>query len=113
MLRLVPINLLSNAVKYTASRAEAEIEIGMIDEAPGERLPVVVLTSSREESDLVGATTSASTPRSYDLGVNAYVVKPVNFPTSCSPSRQSGHSGHSGRCSMNCRLAEARSTLQR
>ena len=32
--------------------------------------PVVVLTSSREESDLV---------RSYDLGVNAYVVKPVDF----------------------------------
>ena len=35
------------------------------------RMPVVVLTSSREESDLA---------RSYDLGVNAYVVKPMNFP---------------------------------
>jgi CheY-like chemotaxis protein len=33
-------------------------------------LPVVMLTSSREEQDLV---------RSYDLGVNAYVVKPVDF----------------------------------
>jgi CheY-like chemotaxis protein len=33
-------------------------------------MPVVVLTSSREEQDLV---------RSYDLGVNAYVVKPVDF----------------------------------
>ena len=32
-------------------------------------LPVVVLTSSREESDLA---------RSWDLGVNAYVVKPVD-----------------------------------
>ena len=35
-----------------------------------QRLPVVMLTSSREEKDLV---------RSYDLGVNAYVVKPVGF----------------------------------
>jgi DNA-binding response OmpR family regulator len=33
-------------------------------------VPVVVLTSSREEQDML---------RSYKLGVNAYVVKPVDF----------------------------------
>jgi CheY-like chemotaxis protein len=33
-------------------------------------VPVVVMTSSREERDLL---------ESYQLGVNAYVVKPVNF----------------------------------
>lgn len=33
-------------------------------------LPVVMLTSSREEPDLI---------KCYELGVNAYVVKPVDF----------------------------------
>jgi len=33
-------------------------------------LPVVILSSSREEQDII---------RSYELGVNAYVVKPVDF----------------------------------
>jgi CheY-like chemotaxis protein len=34
------------------------------------RIPVVIMTASREEEDLV---------KSYDLGVNAYVVKPLDF----------------------------------
>ncbi|MDB6168348.1 MAG: two-component system response regulator [Verrucomicrobia bacterium] len=34
------------------------------------QIPVIILTSSREEQDLA---------RSYELGVNAYVLKPVDF----------------------------------
>lgn len=36
------------------------------------RIPIVVLTSSRERIDIDDA---------YDLGVNSYLVKPVNFET--------------------------------
>lgn len=44
-------------------------------------IPVVMLTSSREESDLL---------RSYQLGVNAYVVKPVGFDQFVSAVRELG-----------------------
>lgn len=44
-------------------------------------LPVVILTSSREEKDLF---------RSYKLGVNAYVVKPVDFPQFIDAIKQVG-----------------------
>ena len=44
-------------------------------------IPVVVMTSSREEPDLAN---------SYSLGVNAYVVKPVRFQSFVEAVRQVG-----------------------
>lgn len=45
------------------------------------KIPVVMLTSSQEEQDVVD---------SYDLGVNAYVVKPVNFSNFVESIKQLG-----------------------
>ena len=44
-------------------------------------IPVVMLTSSREEQDLI---------RSYELGANAYVVKPVDFEKFVASIKQIG-----------------------
>jgi CheY-like chemotaxis protein len=44
-------------------------------------LPVVILTSSHEEQDLI---------KSYELGVNAYVVKPVDFSEFINAVKQVG-----------------------
>ncbi len=44
-------------------------------------IPVVMITSSREEQDLL---------RSYQLGVNAYVVKPVDFQQFVASIKQVG-----------------------
>src|SRR5918996_6325439 len=45
------------------------------------RIPVVVMTSSEEESDVA---------KTYDLGVNSYVVKPVDFNALADVTRQAG-----------------------
>jgi CheY-like chemotaxis protein len=44
-------------------------------------VPIVMLTSSREEQDLV---------KSYELGANAYVVKPIDFQQVVAAIRQLG-----------------------
>jgi two-component system response regulator len=44
-------------------------------------IPVVVLTSSREQRDIV---------ESYQLGVNSYIVKPVDFEQFTESMRQLG-----------------------
>jgi CheY-like chemotaxis protein len=47
-----------------------EVLAAMKADATLKKIPVVMVTSSREEPDLI---------KSYELGVNAYVVKPVDF----------------------------------
>ena len=81
-----------------AGRAEADPVVVLLDiklprvdglevlqrmrESPQLRVvPVVMLTSSREERDIV---------RSYGLGVNAYVVKPVEFAEFMTAIRELG-----------------------
>jgi len=46
------------------------------------RIPVVVMTSSQEEKDVA---------QTYELGVNSYVVKPVDFNAFTDLARQAGY----------------------
>jgi len=46
------------------------------------RIPVVIMTSSQEESDVA---------RSYELGANSYVVKPLDFASVAEVVRQAGY----------------------
>ena len=50
-------------------------------EARTRRVPVVILTSSREEQDIAAG---------YDLGVNSYIRKPVDFHQFSETIRQLG-----------------------
>jgi two-component system, response regulator len=56
--------------------------LGRIKSDPRTRkIPVIILTSSREEYDV---------SQSYDLGVNSYIVKPVDFEQFTEAVRQLG-----------------------
>lgn len=45
------------------------------------RIPIIILTSSREEEDII---------KGYNLGVNAYVVKPLDFMSLINVVKQIG-----------------------
>jgi CheY-like chemotaxis protein len=45
------------------------------------RIPIVIMTSSREERDVV---------ETYNLGANSFIVKPLNFESLADVARQAG-----------------------
>jgi DNA-binding response OmpR family regulator len=72
-----------NALPMTPQVILLDLKLPKVDglEVLRRMLPVVVLTSSDEENDIV---------RSYKLGVNSYIRKPVNFTDFASATQQLG-----------------------
>jgi two-component system, response regulator len=46
------------------------------------RIPIVIMTSSKEESDIA---------ETYNLGANSYIVKPLDFDSLAGVARQAGY----------------------
>ncbi len=46
------------------------------------RIPIVIMTSSKEESDIA---------ETYNLGVNSYIVKPLDFDALAEVARHAGY----------------------
>lgn len=59
----------------------AEVLTALKADPATRRIPVVVMTASREERDVA---------RSYDLGANSYVAKPVDFEGMSEVAREAG-----------------------
>ena len=65
-----PLNPLSHTCFGRTMAAGLEVLERIKSDADHKQIPIVMLTSSKEEKDLV---------RSYQSGVNSFVVKPVEF----------------------------------
>lgn len=85
------INLLTGANAITPNVILLDLKLPKVDgfevlrrirqSDAGRLLPVVILTSSDEERDVI---------RGYQLGVNSYIRKPVNFHDFAEATRQLG-----------------------
>ena len=71
----------NRARKAKATKIRSQEEPAIPAPAKTRNMPVVVLTSSDEEKDIKG---------SYDLGVNSYVRKPVQFTEFAEAVKQMG-----------------------